>query len=360
MDAICIAIRSTGIQCDKRRRRLGDGLRCGCHENIIRRYGPHTTARKELNYIHKKEYKDFVKNHETIRNVEIERGAEIGTIRNLDLNFRADIGVLLARHRRALTDLSLRQRDEINTTGVDPDEPARERQRIVEHRRVAEIAARMNDIRRELQNNANPQPPAPIRLGGRQLAQFAADPQNVHTTEAVRQTKDIVEHVRKIPVPEGYRWNTSIVSKTIGEIITECQLTAHAAAQMFNQYVSSVSVYDIEPGIYGKVLDSVWQYVKNSPDKADLCVIIKSEMEDNIGMCAQGNLSRICNVLAGILEGVGSQESLSERLGRLFGPLLEIDDHRDRIARGINILQENHVPSDEWSVWMEPLNEIEA
>jgi hypothetical protein len=39
---------------------------------------------------------------------------------------------------------------------------------------------------------------------------------------------------------------------------------------------------------------------------------------------------------------------------------MEIEDLRDRIARGINILQENHVPSDEWSVWMEPLNEIEA
>ena len=124
---------------------------------------------------------------------------------------------------------------------------------------------------------------------------------------------------------------------------------------MISQYAQDTAIYDIEPGIYGKVLDSVWQYVKNSPDKADLCVIIKSEMEDNIGMCAQGNLSRICNVLAGILEGIGSQESLSERLGRLIGPLLEIEDARQRISRAMGILTENNVPDDEWSAWIDPL-----
>jgi hypothetical protein len=193
-----------------------------------------------------------------------------------------------------------------------------------------------------------------------ELHAFVNDRQNVHTSAAVKQTKEIVERIRKIPVPEGYRWHATESSKTPFEIGLECKLSQKAAWQMISQYAQDTAIYDIEPGIYGKVLDCVWQYIKNSPDKADLCVIIKSEMEDNIAMCAQGNLSRICNVLAGILEGVGSQESLSERLGRLFGPLMEIEDLRDRIARGINILQENHVPSDEWSAWMEPLNEIEA
>jgi hypothetical protein len=184
-----------------------------------------------------------------------------------------------------------------------------------------------------------------------------ADPQNVHTTEAVRQTKEIVAHVRKIPVPEGYRWNTRIVSKTIGEIIAECELNAHAAAQMFNQYVSTVAVYEIEEGIYGKVLDSVWQYVKASPDKQDLCKILKNEMTDNIGMCAQGNLSRICNILAGYMEGVGAQESLSERLGRMLPPLMTIEDVSERIRQACVILAENKVPASEWDTWMEPILE---
>ena len=99
----------------------------------------------------------------------------------------------------------------------------------------------------------------------------------------------------------------------------------------------------------------MWQYVKNSSEKESLCAIIKSELEDNVGMCAQGNLSRICNVLAGVMEGVGSQESLSERLGRLFGPLLEIDSQEERTQQGLNILKENNVPKDEWVNWLDGL-----
>jgi hypothetical protein len=219
------------------------------------------------------------------------------------------------------------------------------------------------ELQRQGQNNPNMNVPVIIerhaRNGPRQLANFVADPQNVHTTEAVRQTKDIVARVREIPVPEGYRWNTRVVSKTIGEIIADCQLTAHAAAQMFNQYVSVVAVYDIEEGIYGKVLDCVWQYIKASPDKEDLCKILKNEMTDNIGMCAQGNLSRICNILAGYMEGVGAQESLSERLGRLLPPLMEIDDVAERIRQACVILSENNTPPSEWGTWIDPLMEDE-
>jgi hypothetical protein len=128
---------------------------------------------------------------------------------------------------------------------------------------------------------------------------------------------------------------------------------------MFNQYVSNVSVYDIEEGIYGKVLDSVWQYVKTSPDKEDLCKILKNEMTDNIGMCAQGNLSRICNILAGYMDGVGAQESLSELLGRLLPPLMSIEDPSERIRQACVILAENKVPFSEWDTWMEPMLEEE-
>jgi len=137
----------------------------------------------------------------------------------------------------------------------------------------------------------------------------------------------------------------------------ECNLSQKAAWQMMSQYAQDTSIYDIEVGIYGKVLDCVWQYVKASSDKEDLCRIIKRELEDNIGMCAQGNLSRICNVLAGYMDGIGSQESLSERLGRLLPPLMELEDVTERIRQALVILRDNHVPVGEWDTWMDPLIE---
>jgi hypothetical protein len=362
MPVVCNAIRANGTQCN--RTVTLPIVKCGTHLNSVIRHGPNMFARRELGYIHKKEIADILHEFDvTLAATEDAFGKE-----QLRLNHIANIGIIRARQRRTLTDLVTRQRDEIRITGVDPDEPARRlnRERIAaanirRREQMQQIAEQRNRIRAEMEAAPEPipAPVPPILPIGRRLQALAADPQNVHTTEAVNQTKQIVELVRKVPVPEGYRWNTSVVSKTIGEIIAECQLTSHAAAQMFNQYVSMIAVYDIEEGIYGKVLDSVWQYIKNSPDKNDLCKIMKREMEDNVGMCAQGNLSRICNVLAGYMEGVGAQESLAERLGRLLPALMEIDDMKDRIQQGCAILVENKVPFDEWDTWMEPLLEDE-
>jgi hypothetical protein len=72
-------------------------------------------------------------------------------------------------------------------------------------------------------------------------------------------------------------------------------------------------------------------------------------------MCAQGNLSRICNVLSGYLPGIGQQESIATILGREFPKLMEIENEPDRLREGERILRENNVPEAEWQVWLEPL-----
>jgi hypothetical protein len=356
----CQAIKTSGEPCNK-----GTENICKKHQNLINKNGPNQTALNELKYKLKKQIRDEEERVNTLRETATPQENTV-LFENLQIfrqrkkiDFQENLNVL----RR-------QQRAEIERTGVDPDAPAKERQREEANRRIAEWrirqAARMaaQNAWREVHgiqvNNgiagavhvAVANVIQPVNRG---LQEFAADPQNVHTTEAVNQTKEIVAFIRKIPVPEGYRWHAIESSKTPFEIGMECKLSQRAAWQMVSQYAQDTSIYDIEAGIYGKVLDSVWQYVKNSSDKEDLCKIIKRELEDNIGMCAQGNLSRICNVLAGYLEGVGSQESLSERLGRLLAPLAEIPDEFERIRQACDILRENRVPHNEWETWTDPL-----
>ena len=207
-----------------------------------------------------------------------------------------------------------------------------------------------------------PPPPQPVRRARRQqappanpLAEFAADRQNVHTALSVRIATDVVTRVLRIPVPKEYRWNMNTVSKTVGEIITECNLTPDEMVEMLNRYIRDDDVYEMGRGIYGKVLDGVWQYIRESPDKADMCRILKQELKDNIGMCAQGNLTRLCNVLSGYMDGIGTQESVSERLGRELPLMLEIDDVTERITRAKALLREVALPETEWVPWLEAL-----
>jgi len=338
-DNKCTTLCGTGKQCSRNKcTYLGDRSRCGIHHNIYTQ-APNYVARSQLGIKHKNEKKiDEISYMRILVNAPADEHVLVKRA------YRQVIITTRARQHIEMVELRFIQRAEIDRTGIDPDAAYMNRFRI---RREG---INVNYIIRQ----PLLQPPPLVQHAGR-LAVFATDNQNVHTTEAVNQTKAIVERVRRILVPEDYRWNTLVVSKTIGEIIAECRLSASAAAQMFNQYVSLTAVYDIEEGIYGKVLDSVWQYVKESPDKVDLCKILKNEMNDNIGMCAQGNLSRICNILSGYLDGIGSQESLSERLGRLLGPLMNIEDDTERIMTAYHIMEENDVPRNEWDDWVEPL-----
>lgn len=187
------------------------------------------------------------------------------------------------------------------------------------------------------------------------IREFAHDKQNVHTRIVVEQTARVVATIRKVEVPEEYRWNDKKCSKTPADIIATCGLSPDAAFQMMSKYCSSETIYEMEAGIYGKVLDSVWQFILKSDDKECLVGILKQEMEDNIGMCAQGNLSRLCNIVAGYMEGIQVKETTVEMLGRLFPPLMEYSDVEIRIKEAEKILRNAAVPEAEWGAWIDPL-----
>jgi hypothetical protein len=169
----------------------------------------------------------------------------------------------------------------------------------------------------------------------------------------VEKVKRTVETVLKIPVPPEYQTETL---KTSGEIILECRLTKESAWQMMAKYCADDDIYEMGRGIYARVLNSVWQYIKNSPHKDDLKNILAVELKDNIGMCAQGNLSRLCNILSGYLDGVDAEaKSKNEIIGERFSALLDIDDQQQRLEAGQRILEELDVPLENRAEWIDAL-----
>lgn len=198
------------------------------------------------------------------------------------------------------------------------------------------------------------QAPAPPRT----LAQIAADPQSVHTSEVVTKVKQMIELIRKIEVPADYMWNMDNVSKTMTEIISECGLSPAAASQFSAKYCAADTIYDMEEGIFGKLTDAMWQHVKKSEDSIELKKIVKSEMQDNIGMCAQGNLSRIANILVGYLDGlVVNTESRSEHIGRVVAEVVNkfsgSESKIDMRLAVMKVLVPFHMTAAEMKPWVE-------
>jgi len=367
----CISVKADGMICGKRCR--NNNTRCSTHLTVLENNGPHTLAQKELGYIHKKQVKDIENRYDQLAANMV--NPDMVQRRRMQQDMWHEIQQLRARQAHEMTLLVRQQEDEVRRTGVDPDAAARARAAERERQRNEEWQRRQDERRlwnneREAQldaarmleraraflnqggNNAVQQRAAP-RVG--ELGNFARDNQNVHTTVAVKQTKDMVERILKISVPAEYKWNMRTCSKTPGEIIMECSLTPRGAWQMSAKYCQDEDVYEMGKGIYGKTLDGVWQFILNSPDKKDLCRILRQEMEDNIGMCAQGNLTRLCNILAGYMEGIGVQESPAEILGRKLPMLVGIEDQNLRLAEAYKILVETGTPEEQWMSWVEPL-----
>jgi hypothetical protein len=278
----------------------------------------------------------------------------------INRNYNERRRLLDGEERQQYNNVRERQQADIERTGINPDAVQdarrraerqqhlarlRERQLAIEQERQERLDIRQRQIEernvRHVQRQAEERP----------LANFANDRQNVHTTTSVTQTLKIVNEILKIPVPEEYKWNMRTVSKTMSEIISECNLSPASAWQMVAKYCSDETIYELVPGVYGKVLDSVWQYIKSSPDKEDLKKILTSEMRDNIGMCAQGNLSRLTNILAGYVDCIVVEESIADKLGRMLPPLMEIEDIPRRLDHAARIFIEVGLPNDQWEAW---------
>lgn len=358
MDTLCCAITEKGTQCVARAKTEG---RCTRHYHTMVANGPNATAVKELGHKHKLQIKQLGLEYQVKRNAigtEVTREEHNAITLKINEDQEVDLSALKIRQKHQKFALLIQQNDEIHRTGINPDAEAEQRKAEKRNRdremRLAAIEGRIDEIHAVWGINPVGVVPAVVNPN-ENLQAFAADRQNIHTSVTVEKTKQIVREVLKIPVPEGYRWNTRECSKTPGEIVISCKLTPRAAWEMNARYCQEEEIYEMGVGIYGKVLDAVWQYIRESDDKEPLYRILKQEMEDNIGMCAQGNLSRLCNILAGYVDGIAPQESAAEILGREIPKLLELDDVSERFIQAQAILRRVNLPPEEWVPWLEAL-----
>jgi len=313
-------------------------------------------------------------------NAEGDKRHEIHTrLMDIDATYRNDLN-LMRREHRAAEDTLLREIDaRVQAGGVDPDVEARQKRRERKERVILLRAARAapraaphagaGRVEEELDVHWGPvgivagfyagEQAAALGEGiphaPRALAVIAGDKQSIHTVEVVSHMRSIVDKVRKVEVPLEYQWNTRVVSKTPGEIIAGCKLSGPATVEMIRLYTLDTAIYDIEQGIYGKVMDSMWQFVKNHPETESLRVIIKEEIEAGVGYCAQGNLTRICNVLAGYIEDITPPSSRFEQANDRIQQLLSVEDVNSRKMSAKAILLELGFKEGDahWSAYME-------
>lgn len=178
-----------------------------------------------------------------------------------------------------------------------------------------------------------------------ELQEFGNDAQNVHRTATVSYVKQIFDTLMTIEVPTN--------QKTLGLVLTHCTLSDAATVQTVKFYTEKISIYEIDSA-YTRALDAVVAYIEKQTEKTELYNRVSQELTDNEGMCAQGNLSRICNILSGYIDGIQIPISKNEMMQNKISAIA-MDSEGDKIERAKAYMREIEIPEAEWGPWIEAI-----
>lgn len=182
-------------------------------------------------------------------------------------------------------------------------------------------------------------------MNSKSLENFSKDKENVHTAPLVQKTIQVSEKLINLATKNLTSYDTLI------SILKVCELTDKAQDHMLENYFSNSSIYELPAPTFKKVLDGLWIYIQEQHKeiKVNLIERLRQELEDNTGTCAQGNLSRLVNVLNGFTHSTEKELSL----GDIMKDLTKISDLRTRLTKAIKILKERKLSDEDFASWIE-------
>ena len=231
----------------------------------------------------------------------------------------------------------------------------RRQQREEAARLAAEAAQRRADFER-----ADRERPVVFQRdpeGGIDLRAFAADAQSVHRSSVQNTTQRIITQLMSRPLPAEQETVFEINVDFNNPEIVGWRNDAYklTTINMFTDEYFSLEAFGIK---YGDVVDRVWAFIRGHAEREELTVRLAQEISEGNGMCANGKMARLVNVLQGYDETLDVEpprEAFQDAIAALAKrPLTE------REVRARELFSEYRIPAEEHNVWLEPLLDAEA
>ena len=196
-------------------------------------------------------------------------------------------------------------------------------------------------------------PPRPIGL-----AAFALDRQNVHTRETSETTNKGLRILLEVPVADPANIYAVIVdtyarmpfANMIASMSRADMNVLHDVVKWYNTSLCHVP----DDFLYKRTLDALWVRIQASEHKTELKKRLWEEWTESVGMCCDGHITRLVNVLVGFdpefLPPVSAGELLQQRMATLAG--LEIETE-EKVLRANAIFDELGTPAEERTAWIE-------
>lgn len=184
-----------------------------------------------------------------------------------------------------------------------------------------------------------PPPPKP------ELQAFAEDNQNVHRKVVTDNTNDQTEKLLAVTIPAE--------QKTLAEIHALFGKSKKVMRDVAAWYKITMCRKEADC-LYKRTLDGLWALIKVSPHKEELSKRLVQELTEAVGMCCEGHLSRLCNVLVGFDDAFTTVVSKGEILQQKMADIAALEvTTRTKKMRAKKVLEELAIPVAEHAAWLE-------
>jgi predicted house-cleaning noncanonical NTP pyrophosphatase (MazG superfamily) len=107
------------------------------------------------------------------------------------------------------------------------------------------------------------------------------------------------------------------------------------------------------PVRYSKIFDHLWSYIRSHPHKEELVKRLTEEIIEGVGVCPNGKLARLMNVVEGYMEGVSTANPKELFQNRMA--VIAAMEKTDRLKEATKAFQEFGIPEGERGPWLEAL-----
>ncbi len=194
-----------------------------------------------------------------------------------------------------------------------------------------------------------PPPPPPVELP------FAADSQNVHRKEVSVQTNKATKFLMKIKLPKQ-RQNELWKVLAAGFLRFGTGDMGFYAGVIFDVsvWLKKTTCRELNDKLYRELLYRLIVYIQNSEHRDELFKRLWEECCDSLGMCCEGHISRLCNVLVGYVEGLDPPIGLGELTQHKMAAIAASDLTEEAKRQQANEFFDTHaVPAAERVAWLE-------
>jgi hypothetical protein len=193
------------------------------------------------------------------------------------------------------------------------------------------------------------------------LGALAADTQNVHTSAVSAQTSFGMKKLLDVK-PTKEHSALKLVIRVLAHMSANGATTVQEAKTIirdFNQWYATSMCRQSGDWLYKRLMDGLTFTIattQNRPLRHELYKRLFEEMKESVGMCCDGHITRLVNVLVGFDEAFAPELTLAEKVQNLFASLAAKScSLLEKVAEGVQNLRKFGVPENEWEPWIDAL-----